>query len=209
MPRSPPPVDALPVARNRGSRRGTYNRLSTPSERVKGQRVELLAAVRHLTARGEALTVTSIAGARGMGRNTFYEHFPTVEAATAACVKECVDLLVEAVHSSQDTPPVATPGERSRALGAALHQFRQEYGDRWRVMLIYGQTELASVLGFAVERVHQAYVAAGAGRAEQSPLMAAGATGALLGLLAEAERRQYPESQVVEELASVLGRLLR
>ena len=137
--------------RARGSRRGTYDRHLSPSERVKAQRTELLMAVRQVVLAGEVPSVSSIAAARGLGRNTFYEHFSTVDAAVAACVEECAATLELQARLSLDEAAVATPSERARSLGSTLFTLRDEQPDCWQVLAVHGPKQLDAVIRRAVQ----------------------------------------------------------
>jgi AcrR family transcriptional regulator len=201
-------VQPRPV-RARATRRGTYDRHSTPSERVRAQRGELLLAVRQVTYAGETLSVSSIAAARGLGRNTFYEHFATVEAAVEACVGECLSTFEEAVVWSLDANRVVTPSERAREFGAAVLEYCWEQPDRWRMLTELGRVRFEVAMQRAVEQLHQSYVRAGAGRAAWSLLAAAATTGAVMGILREAVGSQCDAAEVANEFAATLGRLLR
>lgn len=210
VPRSTPGelFQSRPI-RARASRRGMYDRQSTPSERARLQRAELLLAVRQVVAGDEVLSVSSIAAARGFGRNTFYEHFSTVEAAVDACVQDCGGLLDAAIAEGLDVNSVATPSEHARRLGLALVTFTAHHADVWTVLLRHGQATLEAALFRAAEQMHRIYAGAGAGRAAWPRLALAAASGAVLGLLNEARGRDYADAEVVDELVATLGRLLR
>jgi AcrR family transcriptional regulator len=165
--------------------------------------------VRQVISTREILSVSSIAAARGLGRNTFYEHFATVEAAVDACVVESATLLEALAMASLDPAVVATPGERARALGSALRKYRVEQTEHWQVLANHGSIHLQSTIQAAVEGLHQIYVSAGAGRVAWSSLAGAATTGAVLGMLAAAERDASTIEAFVEEFGATLGRLLR
>lgn len=194
---------------SRGSRRGTYDRRLTPSERVRAQRAELLAAVRQLLSAGAALSVSSIASECGMGRNTFYEHFQTVDAALTACVDEARARLVEALERSLSVTGVATPSERARGLMSTLLAFRESHADRWLVLDKHGNEQRVKAVSDAVQRLHSVYAAAGASKVVLPTLFCSAATWAILGVVDAAARGLAPRSEAVDQGAEVLGRLLR
>lgn len=210
MPKVPPPeLDPKRRSAPRVSRRGTYDRHLSPSERVRAQRAELLHAVRQVLGRGEVPTVANVTAARGLGRNTFYEHFQAVDLAVHACSEECAAVLKETVMTRLGVASVATPSERARELALALTEFRSTERERWMVLRNHGLGGLEAVLRGALATLHDFYVAAGASRAAWSSLSSAAATGAVLGVLFEADARTYEQHEVVEELVAVIGRHLR
>lgn len=205
-------VDGVPdpkARRPQGSRRGTYDRHASPSERAREQRAELLLAVRQLVAAKAGLSVSSIAGHRGLGRNTFYEHFTTVEAAVVASVEEAGGVLTRVLAAALETDALVTPSEHGRRFAAALTGFVAEEGERWAVLSAHGEEALDAALRAGITRVHGSYVDAGAGRATWSLLNMASACGAVRGVLREGERGEASFEELSEELAAVLGRLLR
>lgn len=191
------------------SRRGTYDRRLSPSERVRAQRADLLLAVRQVLAAGEVPSVSSIAAARGLGRNTFYEHFSTVEMAIEACVHDCAEMLEAAVSASIAMDGVATPSEQARRLSGALSAFVTEQPEAWAVLSDRGQERLTALLERESERMHRIYMGAGAGRVAWSRLAKAATSGALVGLLTAARRGEHSELEIVDEMVATLGRLLR
>jgi len=180
----------------------------TPSERVKAQRAELLSSVRQLVQAGVTLSVSSIAAERGLGRNTFYEHFQTIEGAVAACVEEARNRLSEALGRGLEVTQVGTPSEHARGLVRALVEFREKNPDRWLVLERHGNEQLVATLSDAVERLHDVYAAAGASKAVLPPVLRCGATWALLGII-DASMRDVQRADIVDDGAELLGRLLR
>lgn len=209
VPRLGPIVPELTRSSRAASRRGTYDRDASPSERVKLQRAELLGAVRHLAAGDQSLTVSSIAAARGLGRNTFYEHFPTVEAAVLACVEESAGVLEQTLAANLNAGAIATPSEHARTFGSSLRMFRVEHWERWALLGARGPGARDGVIRRAVEALHLLYVKAGASRAVLPPLSVAAISGAVIGLVDASAGGEHSESEVAEEFAAVLGRLFR
>lgn len=205
----PRPEEPEVAAGPRGSRRGTYDRHASPSERAREQRAELLLAVRQVVVTGNVPTVSSIASARGLGRNTFYEHFSTVEAAVEAAVDEAAALLAQTLARAWDDDLLVTPSERTRRFSTALVGFVDERADRWVLLGEHGDERLEQTLRAGIAEVRASFVAAGSTGGVWSDLKMAGASGAVRGILGERARGAANAAEITEELVSVLGRLLR
>lgn len=160
---------------------------------------------------GGTVSVATIVGGCGLGRNTFYEHFATVEEAVGATVAEAADTLEGLVTNAFDEDTVRTPSEQAKALGRALVEFGQSERPRWTVLRSNGSEALDAVLLRLVHRLHAEYVRAGAGRAHWTALGAAATAGAVKGIVEGYERRRgaCTEVEVIEALGDVVGRLLR
>lgn len=202
-------MDPNAVQRPRGSRRGTYDRHASPSERAREQRAELLLSIRELVAAKQALSVSSIASVRGLGRNTFYEHFPTVEAGLAACVEEAGTALTRRLVEALDDGALVTPSEQGRRFARAVVAFANDEKEGWALLVLHGDDACEEALRIGITHVHSSYVDAGAGRATWSRLNMAAACGAVRGVLREGARSEAEVEQVSEELAALLGRLMR
>jgi len=102
-----------------GPGRGRWDRGTTDDGRRESARARLLdATARVVASRGGSATVTEIIGLAGIGRNTFYEHFASVDAAVSEVVRGVADAVGNALHSS--AAPAGRPEsdcEHSRRLG--------------------------------------------------------------------------------------------
>lgn len=193
-----------------GSRRGLYDRRATPSERVRQQRSALLAAIRELMANGGSLNVAEITQRCGRGRNTFYEHFPTVEEALEAARHEATETLRDSLEEALRDAGGLTPGDVAKRLGETLVAFRDDGEGRWDLLVKHGRPKLDAALHHAVERVRAVYIKAGAAGGEPAPLLLWAAVGALVALVDAPELRgEGLPADVSAHAALVLSRLLR
>jgi TetR/AcrR family transcriptional repressor of nem operon len=101
-----------------GQGRGRWDRGATDDARREDAHARVLAATAEVVAsRGAATTAAEVIGRAGIGRNTFYAHFASVDAAVAEVVRGVAEAVSEALHGS--AAPVRTPRERLRALASA------------------------------------------------------------------------------------------
>lgn len=98
-------------------KRGHYDRALSRHARQAEQRDRVLAAVVAIAASGQELSVGSVIGHAGIGRNTFYEYFDDVEHASRTVDTRVRGELVARVESGLRA--ARTPLERLRALARA------------------------------------------------------------------------------------------
>lgn len=109
------PVSPDPVTR-RAPRRGRYDRRVSPEQRRADQHARLLDATTQVLARdGERATATSVVHAAGVGRNTFYEHFASIDAAIEEISKDAIDEMDRELRAALAV--ARTPIETLRVLG--------------------------------------------------------------------------------------------
>jgi AcrR family transcriptional regulator len=95
--------------------RGKWDRRTTDEERKGAARQRLLEATEAVVAvQGAAATAAEIIGRAGVGRNTFYEHFESVQGAVEEVSRAATEQTLAALRSSSSG--ARTPRERLRAL---------------------------------------------------------------------------------------------
>lgn len=175
------------------------------------QRAELLAAVRQVAKAGGTLSVSSVVGARGMGRNTFYEHFATVEEALKITAEEATERLRQHIGQVLEQSGDGTPSDVARMVTVGLLDFVDAGDERWGILVRHADDVLDQVFRELVGHIHQVYVHAGAARAEVTQLMLTAVVGALAELLNTYARAANRPSRgdVIEHVVVVMSRLLR
>lgn len=154
----------MSAAALRAPPRGRYDRLASASERAHGQRELIVAAAQRLlranTPLPASFSVSDLCAATGLGRNTIYGHFASVDALREEVLTECTRALLDALAQPLDVP--STPLDELRRLceawltSASLHPEATLLAIRWR------RDALAAALSSALERLVLRGVAAGA-----------------------------------------------
>jgi AcrR family transcriptional regulator len=108
-----------------GPGRGRWDRAIDAERRREVQHRRLLDAAASAALRGD-VTATRVVSGAGVGRNTFYRHFPNVDAAVAEALEEAVDDLRRALGRS--VLGARTPMERVRAVASAWLRQALEQG---------------------------------------------------------------------------------
>lgn len=144
--------------------RGRYDRLASASERAHGQRELIVTAAQRLLLESPpapaSLSVSDLCAATGLGRNTIYGHFASVDAVREDVLTECTQPLLTALARSLDVP--STPLDELRRFChawvtvASVHPEATLLAARWR------RDALSEALSGALERVVLRGVAAGA-----------------------------------------------
>ncbi len=191
------------------SRRGHYDRRVSPSERARGQRAELLAAVRQLVRDEAVINVSNIAGARGMARNTFYEHFATAEEALETTAQEAAEQLKNYRDRALEDHREGTPSDVARGVSVALMDFVDTGDWRWQLLAKHAEAMFDAVLDEVVGDLHRVYAHAGAAGVDIRALTVTAARGAVRALLNAYAANSAPREDVIEHVVVVLSRLLR
>jgi AcrR family transcriptional regulator len=106
----------------RAPARGRYDRTASPAQRALEQRERLIEAAADLVANDRCkLTVSSLVRLAGTGRNTFYEHFPSLHAVAAAIRRTATERAAIVIHDEGRAS--RTPIEQLRALTRAWFRF--------------------------------------------------------------------------------------
>jgi AcrR family transcriptional regulator len=176
---------------------------------VRVQRAELLASVRQLLRDGAAINVSNIAGARGMARNTFYEHFASAEEALETTAQEAAEQLRRYRDQALENHGDATPGDVARGVTVGLMEFVDAGDWRWQLLAEHAEGTFDAVLDELVGDLHRVYAHAGAVSVEISPLTVTAARGAVRALMNAYAAKSAPREDVIDHVVVVLNRLLR
>ncbi len=123
---------------DRAPSRGRYDRQSTASERAQEQRDLILHAVdehlRRTSPSPNNLTISDVCKVTGLGRNTIYSHFESVDAACEYVIARALQALSEQTPKVSDT---ATPLDAVRSFSTnwlqtvAGHPSHYQIAVRW------------------------------------------------------------------------------
>lgn len=193
----------------RAPERGRYDRHATVSERLNVQRSLIEQAIRTLLVHlhPHTMTVTQLSKATGLGRNTLYGHFPSIETACQSVVEDCwQELAAElALRPLASSTPMTLCDELSRRwLGAAAAQ-----PEALRILFRCQPDRLAAQLSSELEDLWSLGAKAGAFAPVPDPVRIRALRASLLQLLDEVSRQGATAEHCATVMSDLLMRCLR
>ncbi len=175
------PIKTLAFCTMYAPRRGTYDRSASASERARRQRELLLARGAEVLAAHlpESCSVADVLGATGLGRATFYGHFPDVGAWRDAVLE---NLLADLAAALQLGDADVTPVARLTAVATAWLGWAARHGDAYRCLAAWRRDALVHAARLALTDAQTLAAAAGLSPAEGSPWRLIAGAGVLLAL---------------------------
>lgn len=146
--------------------RGRYDRTLSASERARRARSVMENVVRSMLSQGRQLSVGDVIEEAGLGRNTFYSHFPDLETAVEEVTRQCAAEMSAALPSGVlDAAPYAAVTLFAQRWLSALG----EHTEAALVCLRARDETLVERAGETIRALHGLGAAAGVFRRELSP----------------------------------------
>jgi hypothetical protein len=140
--------------------RGRYDRGATASERARKARAAITRAViRSLAASRAVPSVEDVCRLTGLGRNTFYGHFPSAQAAADQVVSDSLAQIERTLGSAARA--AVTPYAEVTELAHDWFDFCASTGDAIRVAEAAGRDRLQAALEERLRALHATGASAG------------------------------------------------
>jgi AcrR family transcriptional regulator len=185
--------------------RGRYDRGATASERARTARAAITSAVIRLLRASRAVpSVDDVCGLTGLGRNTFYGHFPSAQAAADQVVTDCLAQIEHTLGSAARA--ALTPYAEVTEFAQGWFDFCASTGDAVEVAEAAGRDRLQAALEQRLRALHAAGASAGVYRKDLGFERLVALRGATVELsLAVATGRALPATAASAFVDAMLG----